>query len=329
MAVPDRYVTWLPFGTFCGLSVARRLRPSAILSTSPYPTAHLIATIIQARTRLPWLADFRDPWIEEGFHPRPGSLRYRIESALERLVLTRADHITVTTPQLRRDLLRRYPYIPPAKISVIYNGFDDDDFADLPAQATPEHFEILHAGLVTPAYRDPGPLLRAIATLIAQGTLSPDHARVVFLGGGQWLCSREFASVLEELRLQSIVQVLPPIPYHAVPERLSRAAVLLLLQASDDTRSLIPAKLFEYLRVGRPVLALCPEGATSDLLHELEFGVVCDPASEDRLRQAVVTLYRSWLRGEPVARPRNLDRFSRRALTAELAALLHELTHRS
>src|SRR5207249_11381352 len=68
------------------------------ISTSPPPTTHLIAVVLKALTGLPWVADFRDPWIEEGFYPLPGTLRYRVETILEQQVIRCADRVTVTTP---------------------------------------------------------------------------------------------------------------------------------------------------------------------------------------------------------------------------------------
>jgi len=67
------------------------------------------------------------------------------------------------------------------------------------------------------------------------------------------------------LGLEDLIELAPFIPHRDALVRLSRAAALLLLQASEDTRSLIPAKAFEYLRLGLPIVGLAFEGATSDI----------------------------------------------------------------
>lgn len=324
-AVPDRYVSWLPFAILRGLSIIGRYEVRALFSTSPYPTAHLIAAILRARAKIPWIADFRDPWIEDGIYPPPRSLRFMIESRLERAVVEGASHITVTTPEFRQELLRRYPDLAAAKVSVIYNGYDEADFAELPQLVRPPLFEVLHAGLVTPAYRDPGPLLGALAALLRKGQISPSDVRVVFLGGGDWLNSRQFADTIEHFGLQAIVRVLPRLPHEAALRRLQQAAVLLVLQASEDTKNLIPAKLYEYLRIGRPILAITPKGATADLLRHLGVGLAADPACESAIESALLALYRQWQTGATPSRPRHLVRFSRRMLAAQLAAILRRL----
>jgi glycosyltransferase involved in cell wall biosynthesis len=328
MAVPDRFVSWLPFGVARGLRVIRASGIRAIYSTSPPPTAHLIALALTRASGLPWVADFRDPWIEDGLYPAPGSLRFRLESRLERAVVRKASRLVATTAYLRGDFLARYPDLPGDRVRVIHNGYDEADFADLAAPVKTERFDILHAGLVTREFRDPAPLLEAVAALMAEGRLPMNRVRVAFLGGGEFLDSPGFVDTVRRLGLGAVVTVLPRVPNHEALRRLRQASCLLLMQASDDTRSLIPAKAFEYLRVGRPILALTLGGATSDLLKEMSGCLIINPGDGMRLKEAVMTLYQDWEAspGPIVAASRGAQRFERAALTTELARVLDELT---
>jgi glycosyltransferase involved in cell wall biosynthesis len=104
--------------------------------------------------------------------------------------------------------------------------------------------------------------------------------------------------------------------------------VLLLLQASADTVDLVPAKLFEDLRAGRPVLAVVRPGASSEVLQEVGGGWAVDPRDGTGLREAVVAAYRAWqARGLSAlaARRERLEGFTREQLTAELARHLDAL----
>lgn len=326
LTVPDRFVSWVPFGVARALRVVRRSGIRALYSTSPPPTAHLIAAAVKRATGLPWIADFRDPWIEDGLYPTPGSLRYRVESRLERIVVRWADRLTVTTPYLRGDFLDRYPDLAPDKVRVIFNGYDEEDFSGLEPPTRSSRFEILHAGLVPADYRDPAPLLEAVASLIGEGRISRDLVRITFLGAGKYLQSPAFSKTVQHLGLDPVVQVPTRIPNRAIPRRLRQASCLLLLQASDDTRSLIPAKAFEYLRTGQPILALTLEGATSDLLKEMEHCVAVSPSDHTRLRDVVAALYREWQESSaPIWVDRPVQRFERAALTSELAGILDDL----
>jgi hypothetical protein len=99
--------------------------------------------------------------------------------------------------------------------------------------------------------------------------------------------------------------------------------VLLLLQASRDTVDLVPAKLFEYLRVGRPVLALVPDGATAEVMRETGGGWVVDPIDSMGMQDVIARIYQAWTTGSLDslrANPAALARFSRQRLAGELAA---------
>jgi len=328
-AIPDRYLSWLPFGVVRGLSVVRRHGIRVLYSTSPIPTAHLIAAWIKRKTGLPWVADFRDPWIEEGIHPRPGSMRLRIERPLERWVVSMADRVVATTPRLREELLSRHPDLNTDRIRVVYNGYDEDDFATGIPEVPPERsrFEILHAGLVTPDFRDPFPLLRTVAELVEEGALPRDRTRVTLLGGGPYLESESFRTGLSALHLDGVVEIAGRVSHEEALRRLARSAVLLLLQASEDTRALIPAKAFEYLRTGRPILALTLAGDTADLLRGMQECHVVDPSDSGALRTSVLALYDAWRRGDGVASvTRPAQRYERRQLTAQLAEILNEIS---
>ncbi|HXH83828.1 MAG TPA: glycosyltransferase [Candidatus Tectomicrobia bacterium] len=327
LTVPDRFVSWVPFGVVRGLRVIRAAGIRCLYSTCPQPSAHLIALLLKRRTGLPWVADFRDPWIEETGEGAPRSLRDRVDRRLERAVVRHADRIVATTPSLRDDFLRRYADLAHGKTHVIYNGYDEDDAAALPAPAAKrEHFEILHAGLVTEAYRDPTPILRAVSSLIARGRVDRRRVRIVFLGGGKYPASAGFAAGVRGLALQDVVDVAGRVSHAEALERTRHADCLLLLQASDDTRALIPAKAFEYLRAGRPILALAGPGATADLLRDMEQATVVDPGRPADIEEAIAASYEAWRESPvPIVVERKIERFERANLTAELARILHDV----
>ncbi|HET9952719.1 MAG TPA: glycosyltransferase [Candidatus Eisenbacteria bacterium] len=324
--VPDRFVAWIPFAVTQGLSVVRRHGIDVLYSTSPPPSTHLIAATLHRLTGLPWIADFRDPWIEEGQHPRPGTLRCRVEKSMERWVLGSATRVLATTPRLRDELVGRHPSLDPSKFRVVFNGYDESDFAALPPAGPAERFELIHAGLVTPEFRDPAPLLRAVADLLTGTDVRRETVRVTFLGGGPYVESEAFRESIRASRLEDVVEVAGRVTHGESLARQLRAAVLVVLQSSEDTKTLVPAKAFEYIRLGRPILSLTPPGATTEVLEGLPHCAVVDPAREDLLRDAVKRLYRDWSAAAGTLRPPDVaKRFERSELTRQLAALLDEV----
>src|SRR5439155_23190521 len=142
--------------------------------------------------------------------------------------------------------------------------------------------------------RDPRPVFDAVHRAAEAGLVEPSRIHMRFLGGGRFGDSLEMKQAVERAGLASRVEFLPRVAYEASLAELSRASALLLLQASPDTVDLVPAKLFEYLRAGRPVLALVPDGATAEIMRDVGGGWVVNPADGSALRDAIVSVYRAW-----------------------------------
>ena len=328
-ALPDRFIGWLPWALSAGMRVARDDPVDLVYSTSPPATAHLIALGLAHRLDKPWVVDFRDPWFEEPAEVgAPAGWMFRaIDRRLEARVIRDCSHV-VTTTGLQRDVLAaRYPALSAAKFSVIPNGYDEADFAALASISalTPsERLCIVHAGGINPHFRNPTPLFEAIRRAADAGQLDPQRVRLRFLGGGSYVESPEFRKTVVDHGLDGQVEIVSRLPYADALRELAVADVLLLLQASEDTRSLVPAKLYEYLRLAKPVLALTLPGEVSALLAHTGGGFAIDPANMRQLTETVGTLYARWQDGTLAtccASRLALQRYQRRNLAAELAGL--------
>lgn len=327
LSIPDRFVSWIPFAVRAGRAIVRRQRIDAVLSTSPIASAHLAAFGITAGQRLPWIADFRDPWVETEGNELYGPVRQRAELALERAVIRRADIISTTTPELGTYLRDRYPQIAADKVRAVYNGFEEDDFIDLTPQATDATFSIVHAGLLDQHYRDPTAFLRAFRACLDSGAI-PLDARAVFLGAGPWAAGGGLSDALSSLGLTENVRIEPRVPYRTALARLAGASSLFLLQAGDDTRMLIPAKAFEYLRTGRLILAAAPpSSATGQLAAAFSGTFVATPDDTPALASALERLAATWRSGQHNVdrNAEGLMRYSRRSAAGTLAEILEEL----
>jgi len=326
-AIPDRFIGWLPYAVSAGRKLIREWEPNAIYSTSPIATSHMVAWTLKRMTGLPWVADFRDPWTEPELEQNPRAPLFRLESHLERQVLKVADRLIFTTAPLRDYVLAHANTDLADKAVVIPNGYDEDDFAELP-RILPERSPVLltHTGLVDENYRSPVPLLRCIASLCDVGHVRRDGIRIQFVGGGAYVRSEAFRKLVSELALDEVVIVRDRVKYTESLELQLRSHVLVLLQCGDDTRTLIPAKAFEYLRVGRPVLALVPDSATSALLNETGGATVVDPADEGAIRTALLALIARAQAGNwsSTVNTAALQRYRRRELTLRLADVLSE-----
>lgn len=335
VAFPDRYWPWLFAAVRAGVRIVRERGVEAIFATSPVPTALLIGVLVKQRTQLPLIIDFRDPWVEETIPP----VRRYFEAMLERWCMRRADRIICNTPALRRHFLARYPEVPPDRFVVITNGYDERDFADLVARPS-DKFEIIYGGMLHKAQRNPDTLLRGVRLALDRGWLNPSDLKLSFLGTDTWGVSDEFLGRLSELGLREITEsVAERIPYRKALQRMAAASVLLVLlygeseggsdQANRGWWDLtVPAKVYEYLRIGRPMLVLVDEGAVAELLRETGGGVPIPPQDIERIAGALRDLYADWKANgnkRHTIVPTTVQKYSRENLAGRLADELDAL----
>ena len=331
LAIPDNWIGWYPWAVRAGDKVIKEDPPQIIYSTSPHATSHLIARRLARQSGIPWVADFRDPWYEEPPEGGTPAIVHWAARHLERAVVHAAAHILSTTDALRLTLLARYPTMEPHKFSTITNGYDEADFSALPLAAHPpgRALVITHAGSINAGFRDPRPLWDAYQRAIDAGELRKGDIVFRFIGPGGFAASPEIAAYLSRLNMQDVVEFLPRLPYADSLIVQSQADVLLLLQSSADTDALVPAKLYEYLRSGVPVLALVPNGATQQIIAETQGGWVVNPQNLGDLRAVLVDAYQLWGRGslaQKSAKMVSLHKYSRQLLAGELAAIFARLS---
>ena len=331
LAVPDTWSGWWPWAVTAGNAAIARERPDIIYSTSPHATAHLIAGHLARRWKLPWVVDFRDPWFEDPPEPDTPAIVHWFARRLEAKVVARADHIVASTKHLKEMLVARYLRESPTKFSVIPNGYDEADFKALSEQpyAKQRQLTIVHTGSVNADFRDPRPLFRAIRTAADQGLLDVSTLSLRFIGGGTFGESAEMLQCLNETGLQQTVSFLPRVSYDEVIKELGHADIALLLQASTDTAALVPAKLYEYLRSQKPVLALVNPGASQELISETAGGWAIEPCDHKGLTAVIVEIYRLWDSGELIHKGASLhavEQYSRQNLTGALADIFNSLT---
>jgi glycosyltransferase involved in cell wall biosynthesis len=325
LAIPDRWIGWWPWAVAAGYRVMKDDPVDVIYSTSPHATAHLIGLALSRRSRTPWVADFRDPWYEEPPEAGTSWITQFTACRLERVVLRHADRILASTGRLRDVLAARYPWKPRERFIAIPNGYDEDDFSVAAGSSVPSSDELLivHGGPIVGTFRDPRPVLEAVQRAAKAGLVEASRIRIRFLGAGPFGESSEMKQAVERFGLGSQVEFLPRVSYEVALAELGRASVLLLLQSSPDTVDLVPAKLFEYLRSGRPVLAVVPDGATAEVLRDVGGGWIVDPADSIGLCNTIVAAYQAWAGGRLDTLTANraaLEKFSRERLAGDLAA---------
>jgi glycosyltransferase involved in cell wall biosynthesis len=324
-ALPDRWASWWPFGVLDGLRLIRQFKPSVIFSTYPIATAHLIGLSLHRLTGLPWIADTRDPLMDD-YYPEDRMQR-AVHRYLERNMMRFASRIVFTTPGTLQTYVERYPAVPERHYRVIANGYDEDNF--LKAEAKPSRklipgtLTLVHSGLLSRSDRNPIPFFQALSRLKKEGRIQRESLRVILRASGD---EDSYAQELREYAIDDIVDLPPPIAYEDALREMLDADGLLLFQGASCNRQ-IPAKAYEYLRARRPVFALTNAGSnTADLLREAAIDSMADIADAEDIFGKLRRFLEALKRGDaPVASEVAIARYSRRGMTAKFSELLNEI----
>jgi hypothetical protein len=327
LAQPDRWISWWLSAVPAGLKLIREHQPQVIWSSYPIATAHLIALTLHRKTGIPWIADQRDPMVDIDYPPDPR--RRRIHGWIEKQAMQRAAAVVCTTPGAARDLAARHPHADARRIALIENGYDEANFAAAELMAPEPRpagapFTLLHSGVIYPSERDPAPLFAALARLLSEGAIDAANFRLVLRATAHEAHLQKL--MREHPGIEALVELAPPLPYRDALAEMVAADGLLLLQASNCNGQ-IPAKLYEYLRARRPVLALTDaDGDTAGALR----GAGIDTIGRlDSSADIAVTLMRFLglcrAHQAPLAPPALIAGHARSARTRELAALLDSI----
>jgi len=326
--IPDARRGWRRHAVRAGLKTIRDESIDAIYSSSPPYTCALIARTLKRATGLPWVAGFRDPWT--GFITTPDRwlIPAAIDRRLERSVFTEADAVEVAWLGILKDARTKYPELPTAKFHHLPNGYDSHDFppADV-SKRTDHRFTITYTGSMY-GRRNPDAFLKAIESLVHRNCVNPARIRIRFIG-------RFGDEVHEMFRSTSVRDIVEVVGYMSHRESIDQLmlsdALLLVVDECDESREVVPGKVYEYIGSGKPLIATAPEdSAIADLLAETNGGYVAHQSNVEGIADVVLRLYRDHETGSRTLVPdaAAVSRYERRAMTGQLAALLEELCSR-
>lgn len=312
--IPDARVFWV------GPSVKRLERyladnpVDAIITTGPPHSLHLIGLELKKRTNIRWIADFRDPWTQIGYHKafRLSAFAQKRHKGLEAAVLRTADDIIVTSPTTKRD----FAQMTQKPITVITNGYDTYAAGKPALDAA---FSLAHIGSLL-SDRNPEALWQSIAELRAENPEFASAIEIKLIG----TVSENVLEHLHQLGLGDCVRSMGYVSHKEALVEQRRSQVLLLLEIDrPETRCIIPGKLFEYMASGRPILGIGPQGADfSAMLTQTNTGSFYTYNQKNQIKSALKALFEQYQQGALQVNAVGLQQFSRRELTKSLAKLI-------
>lgn len=322
-AFPDRQCGWLVQAVRHFENVHEKQIPDVVFATGGPWTSFLVGSILAKRFNRPLVLDYRDPWNCNPYYSFSSRFLTRKSQLLEANVCKAASHVIANTEELRQRLLEKYDDLR-GRCTWIPNGFDGDVFPlrqfpaeqlNVPSLLT--RYELCHFGTVY-GKRTPRVLLQAVWELFQEGRLKPESIRLRFVGGWD-STDQECELYAAKLEKHSFLRREPPISHSLCLQEMQRSSVLLVLQ--PDSPLQVPAKIYEYVATGRPLLLIGGEGATANLVTRHALGA----SSPNQLAAIKVLLDELATGVKKLVQPEvtSVNRFEYRSLTGELATVLN------
>jgi len=285
-----------------------------IVTSGPPHSLHLIGLQLKKDLNIKWFADFRDPWTTIGYHK---SLKLSASSAkkhkaLEKEVLNSADTIIVTSKTTKTE----FQALTSKPIEVITNGYDVEK---IEKQTLDEKFTLAHIGSFL-SERNPVILWQALQELVTDNTDFKNDFRLKLIGA----TSQEVLDTISEHKLNNYIQNLGYLSHQEAVEHQRKSQVLLLIEInSEDTKSIIPGKLFEYMVSERPIVAIGPQDSDfAEIITATNTGVFFTYEEKERLKEVLLKYYLQYKTHNLKVNAVGLQQYSRKSLTQQLAKLI-------
>ncbi len=316
---PDDQIFWVPFAVARAARLVEEKRFDVVLTTSPPESCHLVGLALKYLAGSRWVADFRDAWSTH--HLRRGLPFYSkfVNKILEKWVLKAADGVVANTAAMARHVATFGG--PRLKILTLPNGFDPADFGEPLPKAGSDDFVVVHSGSFRGGRRA-WPLLEGFALARERDGDFAARAKLYLLGVNR----ADDVRAIEGLGLKGAAFAVGYVRHGDAMRACRGADVLALAMAAEEGPGLVPGKLYEYLGVGRPILAAVPPGEARDILARATRGaVVVGPEDARGIADGFREFFAAWRRGGIIyeTNTTEIDTYNRRRQLASLSGFIH------
>ena len=283
--IPDKHALWKYTSIKMGIEIVKKEKIDLIFSTSPPHSVHLVAKKIAELSHIPWIADFRDEWTTNSlFHKMKN---HDIHHKLENSVLERCNYITTIIKKAKTNFMKK---CEESKIHVIKNGFDPDDFANLKfIKNKAEKLVITYCGRLNRLH-SPKLFFQALSNMKVKKKINSQNLIVNIVGNienQKWL--RNFPNLKDLVKFYSYQ------PHDKCIEMMANSSVLLLLATEMNITEMLPAKMFEYFYLKKPIFAILSfRGELSSTLKEYGNSYIGYESGPDSIETSFNKLLSDW-----------------------------------
>ncbi|WP_010252342.1 glycosyltransferase family 4 protein [Myroides injenensis] len=318
MFIPDARVGWVaPSVEFITNYLKANPDITKVITTGPPHSMHLIGLELKKALSIKWIADFRDPWTTIGYHKELKLSKRAAEAHLnfEKEVLNHADHIIVTSKSTKEEFATKTNQ----PISVVTNGYDTTNVGPVKLD---EKFTLSHIGSFL-SNRNPRVLWKAISELRKENKEFKDAFELKLIGK----ISKDILDTIKEFKLDSCTTNMGYISHNDSLIQMRASQVLLLVEIdSEDTKAIIPGKVFEYMAAERPILAIGPEDSDFfEIIKQTNTGKIALYSEKEKIRDILLAYFEQYKSKDLKVYGMGLQYFSRKRLTEKLADIIKKV----
>ena len=318
--IPDARRGWVKFAFREACSIIENEKIDTVLVTSPPHSAQLVGLMLKKKYKIKWIADFRDPWTDIYYYDEFSHLSFARKKDIkyEKDVLTSADNIITVSKDVKKLLAAKIPDIGDNKISIIPNGYDEEDFGNKNLSVNRNEFIITYTGTLADSY-NPSVFFHALKKVVNN---NPDvKIKLRFIGNPA-------GTLIEEIRNISLgdnLELVSTVPHdRSVEYLLNSTALLLVIPEIKNDKGILTGKLFEYLAARKPIICIGPEdGDAAEIINECKAGKTFERNRSKELSEYLDELIRNWKAEKDIAVKNDIyKKYSRRSQAKELAEII-------
>ena len=298
-------------------------------SSDPY-SAHLVGFYFKEKYDIPWVADYRDPWSKStvpGSIPKLDEPRGKLFCILESILFKAADCSIEVEEELAQDYAEEFFCLDSKKIVCITNGYDELDFASMkPALVHTDYFTINFSGTLH-VDQSIDAILEAVRQLAEENKIDLAHVKIRFVGAVR---QQSLRAVAKKFGLEDIVVETGYVSHRQALQYNLDSNLLLLFAGGEEEKYkfMYTSKIFEYLRSGRPILAIGPkDGSIDRTLQSTGHGKLFLSAQIPEIKTMIFQEYQKWQTGMPIPllHSPKIDLFERKVLSKKLAHIFESV----
>lgn len=311
--VPDARILWKKPSVKFLKEFLLREKIETVITTGPPNSMHLIAMELKKTLPIKWVADFRDPWTKMWYFDQlklTNQTRKKHEK-LEQQVLQTADQVITTTKTVQQE----FRQLTDKPVHVITNGYDLSPASEKKRDSV---FSLSHIGSFF-SLKNLSGLWQAIRELIDENDDFKKLFKLRLIGKN----NPELTAELKRYDLWNHTEDLGYLSHSEVIEQQEKSSVLLIQYTHEEIKGIIPGKLFEYMRAGRPILGVGPKNwEVKKIIDETQTGHCFSFEEKDAIKSVLKTYFDAYLKDDLQIEPVGIQQYHRRNLTGKLAELL-------